>query len=687
MQVNERAWICTGVVSFPKEHPLGAPFTLTVVSYMPDKSEVRRQYAVGADGCFSVSLAVGARYGRMQGQSDYCGIRTEYLGGAGLRRRQIKARAWIRNEFVVKAANSEGLQDVEAGWYGALERGEESSLHPVAVDGSGAFCATHPKSEIWVYAKAKGMAMNAFHLKNSALYGEHPVSIYLQPLARVSGRLTNAQGYLPMDPDIFCDVPFRPDSEEEFTRLTYVEDGRFDLWVPSGTELKFTMIEDGMQGSLEVPPLKPGQHLRDQAIVLETGNVFVGRIVDPQGAPIEGAFVRCLNGPNTPGSLGSKVQETPFGTACTDSEGRFLFLDFNTWTDDIPETDPHRAVNLSVAVLGDGGSVARQHFMAVPLNREDNDLVFEPGVRVAAGCVVNADGVGLTSFQVHLYPKNLPRDNYAEIITCGGFGLDLSFLQSPDRKAKVVDEVVDQLFSNTYPLTYSYEFSGTHGTFRIWDLPKGDWGLRVEADGFVPVIIEDFELSSKKPRIIQMEAAGELQFTLLKANGEPSANKRIGVKRMIPKGEERRSKYSPRYIVKEVRTDEEGKFRYQVDVAGTYEIFPYGQRWPRQTMELKVGVQTKKTVRIPATGSIHGFLDWPNAPSQVRINLRKANRKNEIWTTQSHYGEFRCSGIAPGSYELDFPPRLEVIAVEIAPGQEVELRIVPGRGSTWTSDQ
>ena len=685
LHVNERTWSCTGEIQFPKEHPLGAPFTLTVISHMPDKSESRREYTVGADGRFSVSLAAGARYGRMLGQSDYCGIRTEPLGAGMLRRRQVKARPWIRNQFVVKAANGEVLQDVKAGWYGSLGWAERNSRHGVAVDDSGAFCVALPESEIWVYAKAKGMAMNAFHIKNNARFGVGPVSIYLQPLARVSGRLTNAKGHFPVSPDIFCEVPFRPHSDEKYTRLMIVEDGRFDLWVPANTKLKFSVSESGMRGSLLTAPLKPGQHLEDQVIELESGSILSGRIVDAKGNPIEGAFVRCLNGPNTPGSLGSGVRATPFGTVCTDTNGRFLFLDFDILVADIPRNDPHRAVNLSVAVLGLDGQIERQHFMAVPLDRDDNVLVFKSSARTASGRVVDVNGVGLQNFRVLLQPKDVPRDNYSEVISCG-YGLpDLSFLQSPKRKGRVVDDAVGKLFSRTYPLTYSYDFSGTHGVFRIWNLPKGEWEARLEADGFVPVTIDDFEVSSKEPIVVEMEAAGELLFTLLKVNGEPAANQRVGVKRMIPDVDGTRSKYSPNYVFDEVYTDEHGIFRFQVDVAGTHEI--YGRRWPRVTLELKVGVQTKKTVRIPGTGSIHGVFDWLGAPAQVRVNLCKSDRRNEIWTTRSHYGEFLISGVSPGSYELTFPPEKDVIKVEVAEGQVVELRILPDGESEEASEQ
>ncbi len=678
-QASERTWSCSGVIQFPRQHPLGAPFTLTLTSHMRGGIKIDREYAVGADGHFAVTLEQGAGGGVLRGRSEFCGIEPAHLALNGLRRFQLQARAWSRNSFVVKDALGEELQGLEVGWFGSLDGEGDDEMHILAVDESGGFCVTRPDSECWVFAKAKGRAMYAQRLAQSEYPGEQPEVIVLQPLARISGRVTSAQGFLQKQVDIECEFPFRPVGTSEFTRKAPLKDGRFDLWVPANTANLLHIFGDGTHVRFEVPSLEPGQHLTGQVVEFEFHNYLLGRVVDPDGKPIQGAYVRGLNQSDPAGWMGVRSPLGSYATACTDADGRFVFLGLDDLPPALAEWGHPAFVNVSVAIPREDGSVARQHFMTLSAHKEGNTLVFSPGSESIGGMVLGPDELPLDSFSVHIYPLELPPEGRAYSSNCS-FGSPLHFLTSSPSESIEADPVAASLFSPRYPLTYTYSFEGTSGLFNIEHLPTGKWGLRIESEGLVQTTIEEFELPCEDSIKVLMQPVGELLVTYLSSSGRPLVDREIMLKWPLP----RPSGTGQKFDLRRLTTDAQGQIHWQVKVAGSYELYSYSSDWPRLTLQLDLGKRTEKTVRTPERGSIHGVLDWPNAPGRVRIRLSDPLRPGYIWGIQSHFGEFRQAHVPPGVYELELTgagiteeikERLDLTPIEVVGGQEVELLI------------
>ena len=273
-----------GQITFPINTTTSEGFRLTLTTHNPAKDHL---VPVNADGHFHLAFPPDVNSGTLSGRGAHHFLPAANVYAADPRPIELTARPLLKNRFRIVDALDQPLEDVEVGWLGSnsLSHQYSETWQTVSPDKDGLYTISHPWPYFWVYARAKDRAMFARHLT----VGDSEIRpLTLQGLARVSGSWQHPVLTLPRLMTVECDVPFRVAGQTEFTRTAFLKNGAFDLWVPAQTELELRCNSEFDSARIEIRPLEVGEHRILPPQEIDFRRWFSGRLVWPDGSPIQG---------------------------------------------------------------------------------------------------------------------------------------------------------------------------------------------------------------------------------------------------------------------------------------------------------------------------------------------------------------------------------------------------------------
>lgn len=207
-------------------------------------------------------------------------------------------------------------------WSRAVE--PDSDVPRVVADELGDFVIPDRRAGERLTLEATLTGSGRGHLAEVLLPTAEPVTVRLQPIGRVSGRVLDERGGGVAEATVFA-----VHSIEETTAsgggsarmslppTTADADGGFELdELPAGKLDLTARASDGAVGELLGVELAPGAELGELEIRLEAGarGVVTGTVVEPGGAPAVGAMVQVV---------GAGDSRSAMGGVLTDGDGRF----------------------------------------------------------------------------------------------------------------------------------------------------------------------------------------------------------------------------------------------------------------------------------------------------------------------------------------------------------------------------
>lgn len=529
--------------------------------------------------------------------------------------------------------------------------------------------------------------------------------------AWITGQLSAKEGHL-----AGIEVELRPDLSGGFDafgvgrqtwepKSTSGPDGRFELRAVS-TSMQHGLLArpDGHAALLASGiAVEPGQHI-DRSFTLTAGATVRGRVLGPDGKPVEGAKVAAA----LPGILGRAIGSVREGTS--DEDGRY----------ELPHVVPDTLVEVRAEKDGFTAASARpDQPLAEGEVREGLDLALERG-RVLAGVVRYPDGAPAQGARVEAGPDlaRLGQMGGMSLATAGRGSAEAdaegrfeigglsqiaykvvaraSASEGPragDWKAVAEDQDgsqrIDLVLAGVQPLVgrvVDFEgapvaaftvsarqnaggtagffagmdrrvqrFTDDEGRFSMKDLEAGKWEVSFEADGFASTTLED--VAHPPPAeagelVVTLERAAAIEGLVLDTGGRPAPGARVTVEldlaeRMASRGE------APTAFA-----DHEGRFRLELDPgehALVAELEGFAGSAPA-TFSARSGEVTEDVVlTLRLGGTLTGVVlgdDGDPAVGRMVIVQRVPTYNAQKILSSGPDGGFRAEHLEPGQWQV-----------------------------------
>ncbi len=447
--------------------------------------------------------------------------------------------------------------------------------------------------------------------------GAKPISLKLEPAGSISGRVVDEAGR----PLARVRVEALPDpsSTGEPSRESAAwsrSDGRFRLsaLVP-GRLYRLTIAEDGFApASVPVDALPSDRPPVPVRIVLERGASMFGKVINPEGQPVQGAELALTLSEIAMINQGLSRSSAPLAKATSDSKGAF-----------------------ALSHLSPGHfhlRVERKGF--VTLSRPDVEVPSR-AAKVDLGILTLDRGLAIEGQVTD--PSGAPMS---------GVGVVLILARG------------ERSFSDT---EFKNAQTDSEGRFRFEDLRKGArFDISAEHSGYVPVAVRSVEAPTLEPLRIEMKAGRTLAGRVRGPAGEPvpKADLYLQLDTTVRTATETYREIGARSLG---TTDEEGRFRCPGIEPGTVEIGVRAQGYAFAQL---------KGVQIPEESDVEGLeivlrkgsvleiraLDSRHQPvpgvviTANRLDPAPLVAQSSLQGRTDDEGRYRLEGLDPGRYDV-----------------------------------
>ncbi len=666
--------VCTGKVFMPdgKVLPEGA----VVIAYgdaWPSGEESKRA-TVGPGGEFRVTFAPGTYRGF---------IKLEALGW------KLSAhgvwRDWFEEPLLLTAVPSDvfavRLVDGTGGDVQDLRldrlhwgRLHEDARKPVRAMAGGAFMDPLRWYEKDRYlAWGPGLAPVLLDPRAPEAEAASEAPVVLRKPARVSGTIDFGQSGAGGSGWLESNQPFRIVTDGELGPLTThmsCTGGPFEFEVPAGQNLELRVGAKGLDSPWTVVgSLTTGEHRRDVRLKAKSVGGFQGRILDPKGEPVVGAWVRSLaslysfDGSTLDPGMGA-MHET-----LTDDEGRFV-LKGSPHLESLPlevSVDPARPGNVPA---GEPWSPERasQHFEEVKRINGGASLTFAPGDSIFKGRVVDVDGKPVSEYLLTLYPSDRMAKGPDQNMIDDALEIDSSPLLNEGATA-----MRSRFPTSPFKAQRCYLIQSPEGVFEL-QVPAGKWDLKVNAEGQAQAVRSGVAVPSVGDLTVTVPGSASLKVLLKDDLGGPWANLKLRLRESDVPGQPAHLKTADKTGGWNFWSDADGTAQLDGLTPGEYELYTLGAHmysFPKLQVSLKGGETELVEVRMASFGSIQTKPLWEGDGRIVeatlysngrieRATLSNTGRKiRRIGSVQTAQGSF-FPEVKPGDYTLRFHVEDEV---------------------------
>ncbi len=484
----------------------------------------------------------------------------------------------------------------------------------------------------------------------SASPSESP--LILRRPARVSVTVELAEQGSKVGGWLQCTQPFRRVRNGELGPLmTHMacSSGNFEFQVPAGQELKMRVGAKGLGASWRsIGTLQPGEHRRGVRLQANPLGTLRGRVVDSDGEPVVGAWVRSLAWLYSDEGSADDPGMGPMHATVTDGQGRFELKGLGAF----------ESVPLEVSLdSASGGSVApgslwsagrrSQHFEGVEPGAGLQRLVFAPGDSALQGRVVDLAGEPLPEYWLTLVPGF--REARRSKRGAGGGVIDVDrspLLTGGSSSTRWFDEEV-------YSARRKYLVRDPGGEFRIQVAP-GKWDLRVDAAGHCSLRLEGLSAPNVTAAQWTLPAPASLEVLLTDDLGEPW----VGQALLLSSEDDEELQIGPPAqggLV--LHTDRAGRARVEGLTPGRYAVLARGAQaalFPKKYLTLGAGESRELRVQMPKFGSIRVVVGWDANGRTVNGTLHKNGKSVGTSGVVQTPAELFFPEVPPGSYSMRF---------------------------------
>ncbi len=369
------------------------------------------------------------------------------------------------------------------------------------------------------------------------------------------------------------------------------ERGAFRLaGLPAGVGFRLTFTAEGFAPRwLEVDPLEPFESRADLEVVLESGRLAFGRVVDEDAVPVAGAEI-VLRAPRideTPGGVPGRFSTPPDQPRrLTGAEGRFEIADLAPGSYDLE-------------VRAAGFAPARVPGVRVEGDAETDfgTVVLIPGARVE-GRVRALDGAAVAGAEIAVH-RELP-------------GLATRHDPAPAGKA----------------------ITGAQGGFVVADLPPGQpVSVSVHKQGFGSELVVGVRPPTDEPLAIVLLPTGRLKGRVLDVSGSPIEKAQVIAR---PEHREARASRTPGRWQRPSwdATDVEGRFEIEEVKPGTLRVNVRveGYRWQERTgVELPAGAELELEFVLEEGAVVEGTVTTTDGEPVVEASISVSERYEELF--------------------------------------------------------
>ncbi len=476
--------------------------------------------------------------------------------------------------------------------------------------------------------------------------------VILRRPARVSVTIELAEQNSTSGGWLQCTQPFRRVRNGELGPLmTYMvcSSGDFEFQVPAGQELKMRVGAKGLGASWTgIGTLKPGEHRRGVRLQANPLGTLRGCVVDPDGKPVVGAWVRSLAWLYCDEGSAEDPGMGPMHSTVTNGQGRFELTGLGGFESVPLEVSLDSATGGSVAP-GSPWSAGRrsQHFEDVKPGTSLQRLVFAPGDSTMKGRVVDLAGEAVPEYWLTLVPayRQAKRSNRG----AGGCIVEVDrspLLTGGSSSTQWFDEDI-------YSARRKYFVRDTGGEFRL-QVPPGKWDLRADAADHCSLILKGLSAPSVTDVDVALPAPASLEVLLTDDLGEPWVDQVLW---LTNRDDEEWQNDHPAQDGLVLQTDREGRALVKGLTPGDYALAARGALttlFRRQYITLDNGENRKFSRPMPKFGSLRVGLSWDANGRIVKGTLYKNGKSVGTSGVVQTPTELFFPEVPPGSYTMRF---------------------------------